>query len=176
MPTMVGEYRTIPLDENSRPPEPSWFHKYAKIAVLIAAGAVIIIGPFILDSLLAGAKCSLKNVMFQFPTRYEDTGPVGDGLWDSLIPVGAGFIRVPYPRNSGLPPSEPIANDTEEAEVYSLSVTHQLHCLAVLRDVIIKYEKGDKSRFAGDGHEYYCLDYIRQAILCAGYDSRLLCG
>jgi len=23
---------------------------------------------------------------------------------------------------------------------------------------MIKYEKGDKSRFAGDGHEYHCLD------------------
>jgi hypothetical protein len=27
-----------------------------------------------------------------------------------------------------------------------------------LRDVIIKYEKRDKSRFAGNGHEYHCLD------------------
>ena len=119
--------------------------------------------------------------MFQFPTAYEDTGPVGDKLWDSLMPsilpfyfnrqrslellnitdtllVGAGFIRVPYPRQFGLPPSEPIPNDREEGEVYSLSITHQLHCLAVLRDVIIKYEKKDKSRFAGDGHEYHCLD------------------
>jgi hypothetical protein len=78
-------------------------------------------------------------------------------MTDTLI-VGAGFIRVPYPRKLSLPPSEPIPNDTEEGEVYSLSVAHQLHCLAVLRDVIIKYEKKDKSRFAGDGHEYHCLD------------------
>ncbi|KAK3348677.1 hypothetical protein B0T25DRAFT_457724, partial [Lasiosphaeria hispida] len=97
-----------------------------------------------------------------------DIGPVGDGLWDSLMPIGAGFVRVPHPRRVGLPPSEPIPNDTEQGEMYSLSVTHQLHCLAVLRDVIIKYEKGDKSRFAGDGHEYHCLDYIRQAIMCSG--------
>src|SRR4051812_25278592 len=51
----------------------------------------------------------------------------------------------------------------------------------------MKYEVGDKSRYAGDGHEYHCLDYseifkflcnlsimlltvhlVRQAILCAG--------
>lgn len=54
----------------------------------------------------------------------------------------------------------------------------------VLRDVIKKYEKKDKSRFAGDGHEYHCIDYsefhlmhvenmlipvkVRQSILCAG--------
>jgi len=40
--------------------------------------------------------------------------------------------------------------------------------LGVLRDVIKKYEVRDKSRFAGAGHEYHCLDYIRQAVLCAG--------
>ncbi len=54
----------------------------------------------------------------------------------------------------------------------------------MLRDVIKKYEKKDKSRFAGDGHEYHCIDYsmfwwinvmfgtdsetVRQSILCAG--------
>jgi hypothetical protein len=49
----------------------------------------------------------------------------------------------------------------------------------------MEYEKGSKSRFAGDGHEYHCLDYstscikrqsstpineriVRQAVLCAG--------
>jgi len=60
-----------------------------------------------------------------------------------------------------MPPSKAIPKDPEYAEVYSLSVTHQLHCLGVLRDVIRKYEKkdGDRSRFAGDGHEYHCLDY-----------------
>jgi hypothetical protein len=60
-----------------------------------------------------------------------------------------------------MPQSKAVPEDPEEAEVYSLSVTHQLHCLGVLRDVIRKYEVkgGDRSRFAGDGHEYHCLDY-----------------
>ncbi|KAL1859076.1 hypothetical protein VTK73DRAFT_7595 [Phialemonium thermophilum] len=134
----------------------------------------------------------IKNVEFNFPTAYKDTGPAGDKLWNDLMPGlarllrfmlrhvwmeergvltvadGSGFIRVPYPRRYDMPDSEPIEGDPEQAEIYSLSVTHQLHCLAVLRDVIIKYEKRDKSRFAGDGHEYHCLDYIRQSILCAG--------
>ncbi|KAH8884196.1 hypothetical protein GQ53DRAFT_846499 [Thozetella sp. PMI_491] len=109
-----------------------------------------------------------RGATFKFPTKYEDTGPDGDRLWDELMPVGAGFVRVPYPRRFNMPASEPIEDDNEEGELYSLSVTHQLHCLAVLRHVIIKYEKHDKSRFAGDGHEYHCLDYIRQAVLCAG--------
>lgn len=38
----------------------------------------------------------------------------------------------------------------------------------VIRDVIRKYEKHDKSRFAGAGHEYHCIDYIRQSIMCFG--------
>jgi hypothetical protein len=123
-------------------------------------------------------------VVFEFPTQYQDTGPEGDKLWNDLMPrkaylavssllllplpkvlilseVGSGFVRVPWPRRFDMPPSKAVPKDPEEAEVYSLSVTHQLHCLGVLRDVIRKYEKrdGDRSRFAGDGHEYHCLDY-----------------
>jgi len=126
-------------------------------------------------------KVPMVERKFTFPTSYEDSGIVGDKLWNDLMPrtsshplsslpfpspdciflllVGAGFIRVPHPRLYDLPPSQIIKGDPEEAELYSLSVTHQLHCLAVLRHVIIKYEKHDKSRFAGGGHEYHCLDY-----------------
>jgi hypothetical protein len=76
-----------------------------------------------------------------------------------MFEVGAGFVRVPHPRKYAMPRSKKIENDPEDAELYSVSMTHQLHCLAVLRHVIIKYEKGDKSRFAGAGHEYHCIDY-----------------
>lgn len=91
----------------------------------------------------------MKEVKFEFPTEYEDTGVDGDKLWKELMPcksflalacfvtehqliletVGAGFIRVPNPRRFDMPASEPIALDDEEAETYSLSITHQLHCL-----------------------------------------------
>src|ERR1700712_1319710 len=123
----------------------------------------------------------MKEVVFEFPTQYQDTGPEGDKLWNDLMPckschsispsqkisninacsVGSGFVRVPWPRRFDMPQSKAIPEDPDEAEVYSLSVTHQLHCLGVLRDVIRKYEvkDGDRSRFAGDGHEYHCLDY-----------------
>jgi hypothetical protein len=94
--------------------------------------------------------------------------------------VGSGFIRVPYPRRFDMPQSKSIEDDPEEGEIYSLSVTHQLHCLVrnplvfvainemaitdapkgIVRDVIKKYEKKDRSRFAG-GHEYHCIDYSR---------------
>ena len=63
-----------------------------------------------------------------------------------------------------MPQSKAIPLDPEEGEVYSLSVTHQLHCLGILRDVIRKYEVQDKSRFAGDGHEYHCIDYSTSSL------------
>jgi len=59
-----------------------------------------------------------------------------------------------------MPPSKTMPGDHEHAEVYGLSMIHQLHCVAVLRHVIIKYEKKDMSRFVG-GHEYHCLDYCK---------------
>ncbi|KAH8820924.1 hypothetical protein F5884DRAFT_66995 [Xylogone sp. PMI_703] len=108
------------------------------------------------------------EVEFEFPTLYGDDGVLGDQLWKEMMPIGAGFVRVPNPRQYDMPQSKPLLGDSEDAEIYSVSMTHQLHCLAVLRDVIVKYSRGDKSRFAGGGHEYHCLDYIRQSILCAG--------
>ncbi|TVY21484.1 Oxidase ustYa [Lachnellula arida] len=109
-----------------------------------------------------------KELMFHFPSGYEEEGTEGDKLWNQLMPLGSGFLRVPHPRKYAMPRSKKVEGDIEEAEIYSVSMTHQLHCLGVIRDVITKYSKGDKSRFAGASHEYHCLDYIRQAILCTG--------
>ncbi|PBP19029.1 hypothetical protein BUE80_DR010087 [Diplocarpon rosae] len=100
-----------------------------------------------------------NEVKFAFPTKYGETGAEGDQLWSEMMPNGAGFVRVPYPRRFDMPPSKSIENDPEDGEIYSLSITHQLHCLAVVRHVIMKYEKHDKSPYAGDGHEYHCIDY-----------------
>ncbi|ROV98716.1 hypothetical protein VMCG_06807 [Cytospora schulzeri] len=109
-----------------------------------------------------------REIQFDFPTKYEDTSIEGDKLWDALMPLGSGFVRVPYPRRFDMPASKTIEDDQEEAEIYSLSALHQLHCLGVIRDVIKRYEKHERSRFAGAGHEYHCIDYIRQSIMCHG--------
>lgn len=108
------------------------------------------------------------EVVFDFPTPYEDTSVEGDKLWDALMPIGSGFVRVPNPRRYDMPESKAIEDDPEEAEIYSVSVLHQLHCLGVIRDVIKNYEKNEPSRFARGGHEYHCLDYLRQAVMCNG--------
>ncbi|RFU30988.1 hypothetical protein B7463_g5374, partial [Scytalidium lignicola] len=116
----------------------------------------------------------IVEVAFEFPTKYEDDGILGDQLWKQMMPIGAGFVRVPNPRQDIL-----YIDDTPAS------------LFRGLRDVIVKYSRGDKSRFAGGGHEYHCLDYskhpsnynlvflslayakemsvlVRQSILCAG--------
>lgn len=43
--------------------------------------------------------------------------------------VGSGFVRVPHPRQYDMPASKPLEGDAEDAEIYSVSALHQLHCL-----------------------------------------------
>ena len=105
----------------------------------------------------------MKDVVFNFPTDYEDTGQFGDKLWNDLMPsiilhcyhylerilidtkVGSGFLRVPFPRVYDLSPNKPILDDHEFAEIYSVSMTHQLHCLVRELYRIIRYKTADES-------------------------------
>lgn len=43
--------------------------------------------------------------------------------------VGADSLRVPYPRNMICHQARFVQGDLEFAEIYSMSITHQLHCL-----------------------------------------------
>lgn len=43
--------------------------------------------------------------------------------------VGAGYLRVPHPRQYDLAPSRRIEDDVEQAEIFQVSVIHQLHCM-----------------------------------------------
>ncbi|KAG9241670.1 hypothetical protein BJ878DRAFT_216452 [Calycina marina] len=91
----------------------------------------------------------------------------GDQLWDTLVPLGAGYIRVPNPRQLNLSPSEPI-NDSGlgYAEKYQASVMHQLHCMGVLRHYSRAYERGLQPPSGMYLHVRHCIEYMRQAILC----------
>jgi hypothetical protein len=46
-----------------------------------------------------------------------------------VVIVGAGYIRVPHPREYGLAPSVVMEDDVDAAEVYQASFIHQVHCL-----------------------------------------------
>ncbi|KAH8807288.1 hypothetical protein F5884DRAFT_880186 [Xylogone sp. PMI_703] len=109
-------------------------------------------------------------------TKFADEGDylrfdeVGDKAWDAMIPNGAGYVRVPYPRQYGLNPSVPYGiNDSEEAEIFQASVVHQLHCLGALRYVLQAYKKGEilNNKYDSIPHMTHCLNNLRQGILCA---------
>lgn len=44
-------------------------------------------------------------------------------------PVGAGYVRVPNPRQYALPQSESVQTDGTYTEMFQASVVHQLHCM-----------------------------------------------
>ena len=91
--------------------------------------------------------------------------------------VGAGYLRVPNPKQYDLAPSWPIANDTEKSEIYQASVIHQLHCMvrspitmsaelpkayvsqATLREYIRTFESGEVPPHSKHLHVTHCIDY-----------------
>ncbi|EGX95202.1 hypothetical protein CCM_03474 [Cordyceps militaris CM01] len=95
-----------------------------------------------------------------------DAGEIGDVLWHDLLPVGGGFVPIPWPRNYALPESAPLEGNPEQAELYATSSVHQLHCLATMRETIKSYSQGEEPLYSS-GHAYHCLNYLRQGVLCA---------
>ncbi|KAL3418726.1 hypothetical protein PVAG01_10442 [Phlyctema vagabunda] len=55
----------------------------------------------------------------------------GDVLWNSLVPIGTGYVRVSNPRQYPLLPESEVLEDNGSgyAEMYQASVVHQLHCI-----------------------------------------------
>ncbi|KAK0627945.1 hypothetical protein B0T14DRAFT_146492 [Immersiella caudata] len=126
-----------------------------------------------------------KTIIFK-PDASFDEDPFGPDMvespWHKLSPPGKGHIRVDDPPAWNISGGYPL-NDAARpgAEEYTLSVFHQLHCLAAIKSRMSRlqdwYEgKNDQEylRFAlGEEHVrgyhiYHCFDYIRQAIMCAG--------
>lgn len=78
------------------------------------------------------------------------------------------------PSDRGLAPGE----ETKYGPIYSVSMYHQLHCLARLRkmqwiliDGLVTGEETIARSFVGRedmSHVQHCFDYLRQGILCAG--------
>ncbi|PYI28111.1 hypothetical protein BP00DRAFT_273046 [Aspergillus indologenus CBS 114.80] len=108
-----------------------------------------------------------SHMIFDDHVEFYDTSFRGDGAWDNLMPLGEGYLRIPHPRRFDIPPSSPILNDPDAAELYMVSSVHQLHCLRILRDVIVKVDNKNTTGKV-DKHVFHCLDYLRQGIICAG--------
>ncbi|KEQ90518.1 hypothetical protein AUEXF2481DRAFT_9415 [Aureobasidium subglaciale EXF-2481] len=107
------------------------------------------------------------STVFVADSEYTRNDTYGDQLWDGLVPIGAGYVRVPNPRQYRLPASQVVKdNGTGYAEMYQASVIHQLHCMGVLRNYTRAYEAGIPPPFGGHFHVKHCIEYVRQAILC----------
>ncbi|KAH6675052.1 hypothetical protein B0J14DRAFT_27498 [Halenospora varia] len=111
-------------------------------------------------------------------TKFEETpdfmrfDEIGDQAWNGMIPNGAGYVKVPYPRRYDMEKSVPYGvngEDEKESEVYQASVVHQLHCLGTLRMVLIAYKNGEKlgNKYDSEWHMSHCLNnsqYIHSAL------------
>ncbi|MCJ1301985.1 hypothetical protein MMC08_004786, partial [Hypocenomyce scalaris] len=167
-------------------------HAFVKNALLTIPNAVLLVAAVLCLAIIAGfvaSKVFVWSIVLSdqpgllpegfFPNfgkvsiTFVDGGEFtrndsyGDQLWNGLVPIGAGYIRVPNPRQFNLPPSEALEDDgSGYAEMYQASVVHQLHCMGVLRNYTRAYETGLPIPSGGHLHVRHCIEYVRQAILC----------
>ncbi|OJJ48982.1 hypothetical protein ASPZODRAFT_139933 [Penicilliopsis zonata CBS 506.65] len=76
---------------------------------------------------------------------------------------GKSFIAVDNPSSHGLSGGFPIPG--RDSEGYSLSLFHQLYCLALDSDPASSSPM--HMHIHGNAHLNHCMDYLRQAIICA---------
>ncbi|KAH7021010.1 uncharacterized protein B0I36DRAFT_434935 [Microdochium trichocladiopsis] len=110
------------------------------------------------------------RVTFQ-PHNYYGGAPDNhtDEMWQRLSPPGDGIVEVPNAFTYSLPASLPAPNNPETHKVYGVSMFHQLHCLNFLRFAYYPETMADSMEpHEITAHRDHCLDYIRQAIMCAG--------
>ncbi|KAI0841261.1 hypothetical protein F5Y06DRAFT_216651 [Hypoxylon sp. FL0890] len=87
--------------------------------------------------------------------------------WDSLLTPNGGFLMV--------------EEQNHEINQYGVSMFHQLHCLSMIRTVLLSKEmhmnhvhvesRGMEESAKDRGHFLHCFDYIVQAILCSADDA-----
>ncbi|GAB7363420.1 hypothetical protein MBLNU230_g3696t1 [Neophaeotheca triangularis] len=115
-----------------------------------------------------------KRVLFEQDDLFAgELSAENDAAWGSLNPPGDGFVLIANPRNHNLPPGI----QTDQGELYDISLFHQLHCLGNIRTYLYTMKDSIKSNttqqaqelvLAHEGHHiHHCFDYIRQALMCA---------
>jgi len=122
-----------------------------------------------------------KLVTFQEDKRFDiDPFATKDNAWAGLIPLGKAHVVVKDPSRWELSGGFPLDSEFGSgAEEYTVSVFHQLHCLAALKsafEAFYRQSNADSSVFTGHihgkrkpfDHTYHCFDYLRQAIMCSG--------
>ncbi|KAK4955265.1 hypothetical protein LTR10_007460 [Elasticomyces elasticus] len=86
---------------------------------------------------------------------------------EEISAEGAGYVVIPEPEDFGLNESAPSLR-VKGAFAYQAAVVHQLHCLASIRDTLVRLEIGERDFLEDSDHPFHCLDYLRQSVQCAG--------
>ncbi|RDB23127.1 Oxidase ustYa [Hypsizygus marmoreus] len=87
--------------------------------------------------------------------HYKLETAAGALAWKSMLPRGRGVIYL---------------NDTDSPAPFRVAMFHQLECLDVVREEILK--RRDDPGVPASGRANFCLNYLRQSILCHA-DSHL---
>ena len=84
------------------------------------------------------------------------------------MPADGGIVVVPEPHEHGLSGGYPY---NRTAEVYVLSVFHQLHCLrALMGHLDLLQQAADSGQSVPDidaRHTNHCFDYLQQSLMCS---------
>ncbi|KGO43450.1 Protein of unknown function DUF3328 [Penicillium expansum] len=118
----------------------------------------------------------LSTVVFEeIPELYEAPSRESDAYWDSLVPPGKGFVQIPNPEDYNLKPG--ILTQTS-VERYSVTMYHELHCLALLRRYYWHLVDAVSNGWHEDArqemvreqlynhHPHHCFAYLAQGIMC----------
>lgn len=81
---------------------------------------------------------------FDNSNRYHLSSPEGVAEWSSLVPPDGGVIYL-----------------GEKGEPFTVSMIHQLHCLNIVRDHLVREDRVETAPLAR-----HCLNYIRQVVMC----------
>ena len=111
-----------------------------------------------------------QAIEFQQDPRFANPPDAETNLaWDSLLPVGRGFVLIANPEAYSLRPGIPTDRG---ADRYSVAMFHQLHCLGLIRKEYYQFASPSSNtqpftRHGSSGHFTHCIDYLRQSIMCA---------
>ncbi|TAQ89786.1 hypothetical protein B7494_g1867 [Chlorociboria aeruginascens] len=116
-----------------------------------------------------------------FSKTPELSGPPNeenDSFWDSLTPIGNGFVNISNPEIYDLKPGISTATGVDR---YSVAMYHQIHCLGMIRqnywgliESLSDENMSSESRKEVAHHQLYrnhpqhCFSYLAQSIMCAG--------
>ncbi|KAL4899983.1 hypothetical protein BDW74DRAFT_183120 [Aspergillus multicolor] len=175
---------------------PVLFITLAIIAIILSISVVAFVEGRNGESERSRVRVSAPIMQFPMTTRTFLETPSFENLtteaqisaaWGDYGLPSYGFITLSSPGKFNLPPNEDVVPGATNA--YMISVYHQLHCLKALHvallPVIVGAERGgaedvavhqsDENQAPGASHSGFehnhiehCLDYLRQAVMCAG--------